>query len=286
MIELVAGHWRLVLEPRLGGSIFALNCAGVPILRTMDEQAHHPLQSACFPLVPYCNRIANGRFAVGGSESSIAPNLPSERHPLHGTGWLRPWQIRHLKRSSALLEDNYRADDGDWPWPYLAQQHVELDPLGVTIRLMAENRAAVIAPLGLGLHPYFRRRPETKVAFYATAMLGVDGDFLPDGTVHCADSLAPFSPGAELPPVLVDNCFTGWNGFASIWDELGTIYVRGFGTPFLHVFAPPNGIELCLEPVNHSPDALNRVPKTVTMLPPGAAVSVGMRIEVNTISEL
>lgn len=241
--------------------------------------ACHPLQSACFPLVPYSNRIAEGRFAFAGRQVRIAPNLPPQRHPLHGTGWLREWRVVRCDAASALLEDDYDGS-GDWPWPYRAHQHIALDAIGATIRLIVENRAGAPAPIGLGLHPYFRRREDTRVTFAARAMLGSDGEFLPDGRVLGADALASFSTGTVLPPVLVDNCFTGWGGTASIQDGLGTIVVRGFGAPHCHVYAPQGGSVLCLEPVNHTPNALNLAPAEMPVLPPGAAAGIAMRIEV------
>lgn len=280
MIELNCGNWRAVLEPSIGGSLTALERDGVPVLRQSGERVTHPLQTACFPMVPYCNRIAGGRFVFAGAETSISANLEGELHPLHGTGWLRAWRIVRQDSSSVLLEDDYRHGEGDWPLPYRAHQHVALDATGITIRLIAQNRAGEPAPMGLGLHPYFRRRPEATVAVQAAAMLGIGDEFLPDGTVQDVDALAPFSTGAAMPPVLVDNCFTGWAGSASIHDDLGTIVMRGFGAPCVHVYAPPGGSELCLEPVSHPPDALNRARDAMTVLPPGAAAGIAMRVEV------
>lgn len=278
MIELTAGGWRAALRPEIGGSIAALECDGVPVLRTMGPDADHPLQAACFPLVPYCNRIAEGRFAFAGRAVEIAPNLPPQRHPLHGTGWLRAWRVVRRDAGSALLEDDFPAG-ADWPWPYRAHQHVALDETGLTVRLMVENRAAGPAPMGLGLHPYFRRAPESVVTFSAARMLGIDGQFLPDGCEHEPDTLAPWSGSALLPATLVDHCFAGWAGSATIRDDRGSITLRGFGAPHCHVYAPPGGGELCLEPVSHTPDALNRAPAETTLLPPGAAAGIAMRIE-------
>lgn len=278
MIELAADRWRAALRPEIGGCLSSLTCDGVPVLRTMASDASHPLQSSCFALVPYCNRIADGRFTFGEREVRIAPNLLPQPHPLHGTGWLREWRVVRCDAVSALLEDHYDGS-GEWPWPYRVHQHLALDAGGATIRLIVENRADEPAPMGLGLHPYFRRRDETRVTFEARAMLGNDGEFLPDGSVLGADALAPFRTGTPLPAELVDNCFTGWSGTASIEDGLGTIAVRGFGAGHCHVYAPPGGTDLCVEPVNHTPNALNLAPAEMTVLPPGAAAGIAMRIE-------
>lgn len=278
MIELNAGAWRARLRPEIGGCLAALTREGVPVLRTMAEGADHPLQSGCFALVPYCNRIAEGRFEWGERSVEIAPNLPPQLHPLHGLGWLLPWRVVRSDAASALLEHAHDGT-GEWPWAYVAHQHVALDTTGATIRLIVQNRSNEPAPMGLGLHPYFRRSPDTVVNFTAEAMLGIDEEFLPDGARHPAEMFAPWNAGAELPGELVDHCFAGWSGSATITDAQGTIAVRGFGAPHCHVYAPPGGAELCVEPVNHTPDALNRAPEAMTVLPPGCAAGIAMRIE-------
>lgn len=278
MIELFAGAWRAALRPEIGGAIAELECDGAPVLRTMGADADHPLQAGCFPMVPYCNRIAEGRFAFAGRGVTIAPNFSPQRHPLHGTGWLRPWRVVRHDAATALLEDDFPGGAA-WPWPYRAHQHVALDETGLTLRLMVENRAADPAPVGLGLHPYFRRSPESVVTFSAERMLGIDRQFLPDDRIHGPDTLAPWSDGALLPATLVDHCFTGWQGRATISDDRGTITLRGFGAPHCHVYAPPGGTELCLEPVSHTPDALNRAPSQMTVLAPGTCAGIALRIE-------
>lgn len=282
MIALAAGAWRAVLRPETGGAMAALDLAGVPVLRTMADTASGPLESACFPMVPYCNRIAGGRFQWGGRTVTLAPNAAGQRHPLHGLGWLAPWRVVRADTSSALLEHRYEgapADSGEWPWAYVAHQHIALDESGCTVRLMVQNLSADTAPMGLGLHPYFRRADDSTVTFAAKAMLGIDGDFLVDGSAHPADSLARWSEGSPLPGVLVDHPFTRWAGEARVADSHGGILLRGFGAPHCHVFAPPDGKELCFEPVSHPPDALNRTPEAMPAVQPGCAAGIAMRIE-------
>lgn len=278
MRVLAAGNWRAALRPEVGGTIAALDCGGVPILRRMPEAASHALEAACFPLVPYCNRIEGGAFACGERAVTIAPNLAGECHPLHGLGWLAEWRVVQHDAASALLEHAYDGD-GEWPWAYVAHQHVALDPAGCTVRLMVQNRAAEPAPVGLGLHPYFRRSKETTLTFEANAMLGIDAQHLPDGASHPADTLASWREGARLPARLVDNCFKRWGGTAKIADRYGTIVLRGFGAPHCHVFAPPGDETLCVEPVNHPPDALNRAPGEMPVVQQGCAAALAIRVE-------
>ena len=278
MIELVAGPWRARLRPEIGGCIAALDLGQTPVLRRMADNAEHPLDAACFPLVPYCNRIVQGRFRWGERAVAILPNLPGHPHPLHGTGWLAAWRVVRNDASSALLEHAHDGNE-DWPWAFTAHQHVALDESGCTVRLMVQNRAPEPAPMGLGLHPYFRRSRSSTIAFEAKTMLGIDAEFLPDGSRHAGDLLACWSQGSTLPATLVDHCFAGWSGSATITDEHGAITLRGFGAPHCHVYAPPAGDALCIEPVNHTPDALNRAQAEMPLLPPGCAAGIAMRIE-------
>ena len=280
MIDLAAGGWRAALRPEVGGCLAALDCNGVPVLRTMADGADHALQSSCFPLVPYCNRIAGVRFSWGGRDVSIRPNLPPQRHPLHGLGWLAEWRVVRHDAASALLEHAHDGS-GEWPWAYVAHQHIALDDTGCTMRLMVRSGAAEAVPMGLGFHPYFRRAKESVMTLAAETMLGIDAELLPDGARHVADTLAPWSQGARLPDRLVDNSFAGWTGSATISDARGTITLRGFGTPHCHIYAPPGDAELCLEPVNHLPDALNREPHAMPAVLPGCAAGIAMRIEAN-----
>src|SRR4051794_16374888 len=96
-VTLFAGRLRLELKPSIGGSISAFewiagDCAR-PILRECNSPLENVLDAACFPLVPYANRIRGGRFTFRGHEVRIAPNMPGDPSPLHGQGWLNPWRV-------------------------------------------------------------------------------------------------------------------------------------------------------------------------------------------------
>jgi len=85
--------------------------------------------------------------------------------------------------------------------------------------------------------------------------------------------------GAPLPPMLIDHCFADWDGHAEIEDELGRIVITANNAPHLHIYAPPMAPDLCVEPVTHLPDAVNRPEWAMPALPPGETATVQMRIE-------
>jgi len=273
-LRLKAGEWEAELRPEIGGCLAGLTRGGVEVLRTMPAGSTEPLESACFPLVPYCNRIRDGRFTWGGRDVQLAANFLPEPHSLHGLGWQQPWTVTGEAGFKCSLAHSHDGGGG-WRWAYEAEQRVRLGPKGCAITLEVTNRAAEPMPCGLGLHPYPRRRRESRVGFTARAILEADEGLIPTGATSPAGEWAE---GQLLPARTIDHCFVGWNGSAAASDDLGTVTLAARGAPCLHLYAPADGSALCLEPVGHPPDALNSAPEAMIALPPGCTASLTLWI--------
>jgi aldose 1-epimerase len=276
-LMLRGGGWEARLRPEIGGSLAGLTFEGREVLQTMPDSARSPLDAASFPLAPYCNRIREGRFAFSGREIALPANFPPERHSIHGLAWQRSWRVESEVANKCILVDEYDGA-GAWPWAYRAEQRVRLGDKGCAVTLVLTNRGDTPMPAGIGLHPYFRRREGVRVSFAADHVLLSDPECLPTGVTAPADHFGDFREGAALPTETVDHCFAGWRGEATIEDDLGTIAVAASGTPNLHLYAPADGSALCLEPVSHTPDAPNRAPAEMIVLPPGCSASLTLRI--------
>jgi aldose 1-epimerase len=276
-LTLRSGDWRAELRPEIGGALAGLWLGETEILRAMPTGSSDPLDAACFPLVPYCNRIRDGAFEWQGREVHLPANFPPERHSLHGLGWQVPWAVTSEAGFKCALEHRYDSR-GAWPWAYDAEQRVRLGSKGCAITLDVTNRGDTPMPCGLGFHPYFRRRSETRVQFRAGGMLAVGGDLIPTGEIVEPGRFADWQQGTALPTGLVDHCFDGWDGSVAIADDCGMITMTARGAPFLHVYAPEEGSALCFEPVGHAPDAVNRAPTEMTVLPPGCTAALTMLI--------
>ncbi len=114
---LCCGALELVLAPANGGAIIRFDCIEdnrrVQVLRAAIS-LNTILDAASFPLVPYCNRVSDGRFLFRGREVILSPNMPGDPSPLHGQGWLAPWPVESASATQAELV--YRHDPGEWPW--------------------------------------------------------------------------------------------------------------------------------------------------------------------------
>lgn len=282
MTELIleSGDWHARVLPEAGGLIAALTHAGIPILRTMQEGSTQPLDAACFPMVPWCNRIADARFDWEGETITLVPNFRPEPHAIHGHGWLAAWTVAQAAADSCTLAYRHPAGAAGWPWAYEATQQIALSPEGCAMTLTLTNLDDRAMPAGLGFHPYFRRSAESCVRFSAGPICEVGSDMIPTGRMLSADSFGAFgaSEGAALPAYQIDHCYTDWDSAAVVSDADGSIAIAATGAAHLHLYAPQLPGILCLEPASHLPDALNRDPASMHSLQPGASLTTTMMI--------
>jgi aldose 1-epimerase len=274
-MRLACGAWELDLLPALGGAIAALRRDGADIFRPTPHDAQHPLEAACFPLVPYANRIADGRFSFEGERYVIPRNVADQAHPLHGTGWLQPWTVEQSDERSATLHYRHGADDG-WPWAHHAEQRIVLGDEGLHVTLSLTNTGDRAMPFSLGLHPYFTKAGVSCLRFDAERMWLIDDAFLPTEPAP-ADRLGDWAAGETVERTsLIDNSYEGWSGTATISRNDGDLRLAGTNTPFLHVFTPPGEPYFCVEPVTAMPDAFNRAVPAV--LQPGESHAITMTL--------
>lgn len=276
-LRLQQGGAQASLLPHLGGAVGRFVIDGRDVLRPTPDDVADPLQTACFPLVPYANRIAGGRFTFAGEVHMLPPNHPVSPHPLHGLGWIRPWTAAEQTGCGAILTCSHAADE-NWPWNWTALQRFALSERALRISLELTNTSHKPMPAGLGLHPYFVRRPADALRFEAAGVWENDATMIPVGRLS-ADAMGEFGYGAVPPSQgLIDNTYFDWTGTAN-WGD--SIAVAARGSRFLHVFAPPGEEFVCLEPTSQMPDALNRPSFTQaggSVLEPGATQVLDVEI--------
>lgn len=277
-LTLIHDRWQARVLPGAGGLIASLTLEGVPVLRSLAKGSQNPLDAACFPMVPWCNRIAQARFEWEDKVVTPDRNFPPEPHAIHGHGWRAPWAIKNASRSACTLVYHHQENAGGWPWAYSAEQHIALTDKACSISLTVTNRSQRPMPAGLGIHPYLRRRRESRVRFAAAGVVAIAEDLIPTGERLAPQHFADFASarGAPLPASLIDHCFAGWDGTAMIEDDCGTITITAEGAPHLHAYAPCEPGTLCLEPVSHLPDAVNR--GEMPICAPGATINLAVQI--------
>lgn len=278
-VRLRAGEYALQLAPERGGSILRLDWRGKPLLRPVCGDSI--LDVASFPLVPFSNRIAFGRFRHGAHEVALQPNFPGTDHPhaLHGFGWLAPWQVARSDDRCAVLTHDYPG--GEWPWRYRAQQIVALNEHGLDLALSVTNLAEEAMPTGLGFHPYFLRDAET-------AYLGLHrGEWITgdDGLplrLAMRDRPHDWWEGAPIGARHLDTVYAGRQGKLVLTRPRQghrITIVPSANLPYTVVYVPAGEGHFCVEPVSHPTDAINRVGRPgLRWLEPGEIMTVHMTI--------
>ena len=274
--ELRSGALRLAVRADFGGAIAGLWHSGTPILRSTEParlaSAH---ESAMFPLVPYSNRLGYRRFRWRGKDYSTRANVAASPHSLHGLGWQRPWAIVSSSALEVVLELRHEGD-ADWPFAFTARQYLALDAASFSARLQLSNDADVEQPVGLGWHPYFVKRPRSRMHIDLSHRWDADPTLLPTRKVaqHGIDS--------DLSHLDFDNCFEGWRGPARIRDERFSLQLAS-SLPYLVVYTPPDRDYFCVEPVSHVSNALHMAEPAahgLVALAPGATLDAWLRLDV------
>ena len=288
LVKLRTGNLELLLNPAIGGSISRFDWHGegpgpFPLMRGCHSDRTNVLEAACFPLVPFVNRIRDSRFTFRGREVVLQPNMAGDPSVLHGQGWLAKWHLLFSSDTEAELVFEHPA--GEWPWTYEARQHFAIDERGLTVRLSCFNTSTDPMPCGLGLHPYFNCGPMTVLGTHVSDAWEIDGHVLPTHKVPATgrfDLEARHVCGQDL-----DHGFGGWSGKARISDPDWPVELL-MSSPdahFFQLYSPKSGGLFVAEPVTHANAALNAPEDEwpdlgVRVLDPGGEMDLVMRIDV------
>jgi aldose 1-epimerase len=247
-----------------------------------------PLELASFPLVPWCNRIRDGRFDWGGRPVRLAPNRPGSAHSIHGIGWQRPWRV--VDRAGSWIELAFDDDGrGDWPFPFAASQRYELHEDGLLVELSLRNGGSEPMPAGLGHHPYFAHRRDgrgTTVQAQVEAMWLSDAELLPTTLARSHAAVDALRSGMPLARFELDNNFVGFGHESRVvWPDGNAL--RLVGTSPLDAFvlySPADKDFFVMEAVSNCTDWVNlrqaghaAAETGGTALQPGATFSVQTR---------
>ena len=280
MIErLILRNERLLAEvaPQVGGGLARLDWLGgarpEPLLRALAPDVAGmpaPGQLACFPLLPWSNRMAPTGFVFEGRRHVPAPNREGEPCPIHGDGWQQGWQVASHSADCVLLTlQRLEAT----PFSYRALLRYTLLGAALVVELEVCNSGVASLPFGIGLHPWMPDAPGARLQARADGVWHSGADKLPLERGAIPDAWR-FDAPAALPPDGVDHVFDGWPGAARIdWPARGVALTIEADMAYFILYAPPGRDFFCFEPVDHPINAHN-LPgyPGLTVLAPGATL--------------
>lgn len=286
-VRLAAGALEMELAPAVGGSIAGfrrrVGDAARPVFRESPPDLADAVDAACFPLVPFSNRVREGRFLFRGREVRLRPNLAPHRHPLHGQGWRAAWGVDHADARTAELV--FRHAPGEWPWAYEARQRFALDDEGLSVELALTNTGGRDMPAGLGLHPYLPTDPDSVLSAEVTGVWTTEAETLPIALEAPVGRLRLRE--RRIDCTALDNGYEGWSGEATLRQPRAghTVRIRAPQARRLQVYAPFEGGVVAVEPVTHANAALNRPESEwpelgLGVLAPGRSMTLSVRFDV------
>jgi len=262
-LRLNSGRLLVEVAPSCGGSITRFdyiggNCA-IPLFRRCEEEMvlrRSALGASCFPLIPYSNRLREGRFKVGDRILQHELNCLPERHSSHGDGWMRQWAVSHFDDSRIEM---YLGCDARQPVQYTARQEIHVGKDVIRVRLCVTNKDSFRAPFGIGIHPYFADPRGAHLRCSLESEWTLDDELMP---VKCVDNarFAEMKEGIRVLDLPEIGAFTGSCTDARIsWPSAKVSLRCETSPPMKHaiIWRPEKGEFFCYEPVSHMIDGFN-----------------------------
>ncbi|MCX5170431.1 aldose 1-epimerase [Streptomyces antibioticus] len=245
-ITLAAGDAEVTVLPGNGGRIGGVRVGGLELLRQGER-------FGCFPMVPWCGRIRDGRFRDGGAVHQMPLNAGP--HAIHGTARDGAWKVARRSAAETVLTHDLVEP---WPYPGRVTQVVALtaDSLTLTIGVEAHDSSF---PAQIGWHPWFHRNlggQDVQVDFEPAWQEERGDDHLPTG-----NRIAP-KPGPW------DDCFGMPGGVDVTLTWPGQLELKVTSPEQWAVVYDEQEAAVCVEPQTGPPDGLNTLPRLVTPLEP------------------
>ncbi len=258
-IRLTTPEAEVEIAPLVGASVLSYRLHnGIDIFRPAPAVVWDPFSTACFPMIPWCNRLSGGMVDLQGGHHKISPAHPAHPLPIHGSAALKSWQV--VEGGADHVHLSVTCTDPA-PFNYKADIRYRLTGGDLSVRIRTTNLADRALPYGLGLHPWFPRRGKVALQAPASHFQTKDAQMLPSGEAAVADKPDwDFNELALLPRDLIDTGFGGWNGAAVIGRDDGWgVEIRT--DPILEcyqVYSPGDDADFfCFEPVSHPINAHN-----------------------------
>lgn len=118
----------------------------------------YPLDEMCTgahgtPLIPWPNRLADGRYRFDGEDHQAALTEPAKHNAIHGFLRWRSWEGIDRDEHRVVMATTLHPMPG-YPFTLHVEVAYELTSDGLAVTTTAENRGDRPCPYGCGSHPY------------------------------------------------------------------------------------------------------------------------------------
>ena len=174
-------------------------------------------------LLPWPNRIADGRYRFGDQELQLPLTEVTRGHASHGLVRWVAWTLREHTGDAVRLGYRLMSQMG-YPWTLDLTASYAVSAEGLEVAVTATNVADTPAPFAAGAHPYLTvgdppADPWTLTLPAATA-LEVDERLIPTGAVEVAGTDLDFRAGREIGSLALDTAYGDLDRDEDGWAEV------------------------------------------------------------------
>jgi len=278
-------HEAVVVE--VGGGLRTYAFRGRAVLAGYPPDARCPAGSGQL-LVPWPNRIRDGRYTFAGRDHQLALSEPDRANAVHGLVRWAIWSVLERTEDTVTLGCRLRPQPG-WEWSLDLSVTYALTASGLAVTPRARNVGTEAAPFGFGAHPYLSvgeiRVDEVELGIPAASLLELDDRLLPIGVAAVEGTDQDFRQPRVLGELELDTAFTALDADADgRWrvtianqgnGRAVTIWADATAYPWLQVFTGDSlpltarrTSGIAVEPMTCPPDAFNSG-KDLLVLQPG-----------------
>jgi aldose 1-epimerase len=253
---------------QVGAALRALTVDGVDLVPRYADDVPTPAASGVV-LVPWPNRIRDGRYAFGGVERQLALSEPALGNASHGLLRFGSYTAVEVSDDRLVLAADVVPQTG-YPFHLRTRVAFALLPDGLHVEHVIENVGADTAPVALGIHPYLQiggvATADLVIHSTGTSTLVLDDRKLPVDEVPVGVA-TDLRGGRRLGDVALDNAYRGLERDADgrarhtltapdgrrveLWQDAGFEWAQVFTTDRY----PQNPLAVAIEPMTAPSDA-------------------------------
>lgn len=256
----------------VAASVRAFSVAGVDIVQPYPAGMTPPYASGII-LMPWPNRVADGRWTLDGAVQQLDLTEPSKNNAIHGLLRFTGYRLVERTESSVELAATIFPQHG-YPFHLQTTVRYELVDGGLSVTHDVRNLSDAKAPVGIGAHPFLTigdaPTEDLVITVHASTYFDVDDRLLPHGELPVEGTKYDLRLGARLGDIELDTAFGGvitQNGAVAALrspDGREVSLVQDEDHPYVQVFTTRHypkaggpGLAVAIEPMTAAPDALN-----------------------------
>jgi aldose 1-epimerase len=205
-------HEVTVVE--VGGGLRTYTVGGVDVL---DGYGEHEMADGGRGqhLLPWPNRIGDGRYTFGGADLQLALTEPARHNASHGLVRWANWSPTVAEPDRLVIELVLHPQPG-YPFTLGLSVEYRLDPGGLSVATTATNLGDRPCPYGAGAHPYVtvgtERIDHAVLHVPAATRLESDDRGIPTGAVAVEGTPYDFRGPRPIGELVVDHAYTDLSG--------------------------------------------------------------------------